>query len=159
MVRAMVCAGCPSLVIKATNDIFVIMITNLFRIRDLETMMPEQCRTAGVGLPKWAESWINIKRPFSAAGYGKGTGMMGMLKAMKIQHTGPATIRESTTPLYTYGLYSNGLHSNGLYSHGLYSHGPYSYGLYSDGLNRYGIQASTIRGSTTAAILRRSSRD
>ena len=50
--------------------------------------MPEQCRTAGVALPNWARLWMNIKGPFRAAGYGKGTGMMDMLKAMKIQHTG-----------------------------------------------------------------------
>ena len=55
---------------------------------DCKTALPAQCELSGVPVPRWGRAWMNIKAPFQSCGYGKGGGMMSMLKKMGIEHTG-----------------------------------------------------------------------
>lgn len=55
---------------------------------DLKTQLPRETARHGIHLPKYFNSWINIKRPFLEVTKLKGTGLMGMLKILNIAHTG-----------------------------------------------------------------------
>jgi len=54
---------------------------------DLKTMMPRQCYSAGIEVPSWAGTWVNVKHAFEER-MGRAGGMMQMLQRLKIRHGG-----------------------------------------------------------------------
>ena len=55
---------------------------------DLKTQLPRETAWHGYTLPRYCRSWINIKRPFVRVTGLRASGMMGMLRDLRIPHTG-----------------------------------------------------------------------